>query len=302
MLLDEFVGQDEVIDTLKIYTTMAKADHRSLDHVLIYGLAGHGKTMLSKIIGELMESEVVILNASNIKNKTDLLAVITHLEGRILFLDEIHQLPLEISEELYSILQELKMHVLLGDGINKRSYALDVNPFTLIGATTMPEKIPKPLLDRFGIKVKLRNYNHDELLTIIKNHLQVALIDEVGLLIMRAGNYTPRIIINLCKRLNDLAKYYRFSIIDQENIKVLFKHLNINIFGYDQEVMEVLECLYYDFNGEYVGEKPLINCLTINKKQYSEELEPFMLKEQLIIKNKLGRKISNYGIQIVENN
>lgn len=302
MLLDKFVGQDETVDTLKIYTKIAKEQNRMLDHVLIYGLAGHGKTTLARIIGELMKQEVVILNAGNIKTKNDLLAVITHLNGRMLFLDELHQLSIEICEELYAILQDNKMHILLGDGVNKRSYSLDVDPFTLIGATTMPEKIPKPLLDRLGIKIKLRNYSNKELYTIIQNNLNIKVQEDVSVLIMRAGNYTPRVIINVCKRLNDLANYYRFEIIDHQNIKVLFKHLNINIFGYDQDVMEVLDTLYYDFNQDYVGEKTLINCLTINKKQYLEEIEPFMLKEQLLIKNKLGRKIAPNGINIIESN
>lgn len=300
MLLNEFIGQHEVIDTLNIYTSIAKKNNHVLDHVLIYGLPGHGKTMLSKIIAEMMEQEIVILNASNIKNKNDLLAIITHLNGRILFLDEIHQLSLEISEELYAILQDLKMHVLVGEGINKKSYSLDVDPFTLIGATTMPERIPKPLLDRMGIKIKLRNYKVKELCQIIDKHAAPQIDDDVYKLIMRAGNYTPRIIINLCKRINDIAQFYNFSIINNQNIKVIFQHLNINIHGYDQDVMEVLECLYYDFNQNYVGEKPLINCLTINKKSYLEEIEPFMLKEQLICKNKLGRRITNYGCEIVE--
>ena len=104
MLLNKFIGQEEIIDTLKIYTKIAKEDNRVLDHTLIHGLAGHGKTMLANIIGELMDQEVVILNAGNIKNKNDLLAVITNLDNQILFLDEIHQLPVDICEELYSIL------------------------------------------------------------------------------------------------------------------------------------------------------------------------------------------------------
>lgn len=300
MLLDNFIGQKEVVNTLDIYTTIAKQNNKVLDHVLIYGLAGHGKTMLSKIIAEMMNQEIVILNASNIKTKNDLLAVITNLNGRILFLDEIHQLNLEISEELYAILQDLKMHVLIGEGINKKTYSLDVDPFTLIGATTMPERIPKPLYDRLGIKIKLRNYNDKELMQIIDKYANCKVSEEVYKLIMRAGNYTPRIIKNLCNRINDLTQFYKFEILNSENIKVVFQHLNINIFGYDQDVMEVLECLYYDFDTNYVGEKPLCSCLTINKKTYLEEIEPFMLKEQLLVKNKLGRKISDYGKQIIE--
>lgn len=300
MLLNKFIGQEEIIDTLKIYTKIAKEDNRVLDHTLIHGLAGHGKTMLANIIGELMDQEVVILNAGNIKNKNDLLAVITNLDNQILFLDEIHQLPVDICEELYSILQDNKMHVLIGEGLNKKTYTLDVDPFTLIGATTMPETLIKPLYDRLAIKIKVREYNIDELIKIINNNLCVKTNDQVATLIAKSGSYTPRIIINLCKRINDLVRYYNFDDLNKQNIKVVFKHLNISIWGYDQDVMEVLNTLYYDFNNEYVGESSLVNYLTINKKTYLESVEPFMLKEQLLIKNKLGRKISMKGIKVIE--
>lgn len=300
MLLNKFIGQEEIIDTLKIYTKLAKEDNRVLDHTLIHGLAGHGKTMLANIIGELMDQEVVILNAGNIKNKNDLLAVITNLDNQILFLDEIHQLPVDICEELYSILQDNKMHILIGEGLNKKTYTLDVDPFTLIGATTMPETLIKPLYDRLAIKIKVREYNIDELIKIINNNLCVKTNDQVATLIAKSGSYTPRIIINLCKRINDLVRYYNFDDLNKQNIKVVFKHLNISIWGYDQDVMEVLNTLYYDFNNEYVGESSLVNYLTINKKTYLESVEPFMLKEQLLIKNKLGRKISMKGIKVIE--
>lgn len=300
MLLNKFIGQEEIIDTLKIYTKIAKEDNRVLDHTLIHGLAGHGKTMLANIIGELMDQEVVILNAGNIKNKNDLLAVITNLDNQILFLDEIHQLPVDICEELYSILQDNKMHILIGEGLNKKTYTLDVDPFTLIGATTMPETLIKPLYDRLAIKIKVREYNIDELIKIINNNLCVKTNDQVATLIAKSGSYTPRIIINLCKRINDLVRYYNFDDLNKQNIKVVFKHLNISIWGYDQDVMEVLNTLYYDFNNEYVGESSLVNYLTINKKTYLESVEPFMLKEQLLIKNKLGRKISMKGIKVIE--
>ncbi len=300
MLLNKFIGQEEIIDTLKIYTKIAKEDNRVLDHTLIHGLAGHGKTMLANIIGELMDQEVVILNAGNIKNKNDLLAVITNLDNQILFLDEIHQLPVDICEELYSILQDNKMHILIGEGLNKKTYTLDVDPFTLIGATTMPETLIKPLYDRLAIKIKVREYNIDELIKIINNNLCVKTNDQVATLIAKSGSYTPRIIINLCKRINDLVRYYNFDDLNKQNIKVVFKHLNISIWGYDQDVMEVLNTLYYDFNKEYVGESSLVNYLTINKKTYLESVEPFMLKEQLLIKNKLGRKISMKGIKVIE--
>ncbi len=300
MLLNKFIGQEEIIDTLKIYTKIAKEDNRVLDHTLIHGLAGHGKTMLANIIGELMDQEVVILNAGNIKNKNDLLAVITNLDNQILFLDEIHQLPVDICEELYSILQDNKMHILIGEGLNKKTYTLDVDPFTLIGATTMPETLIKPLYDRLAIKIKVREYNIDELIKIINNNLCVKTNDQVATLIAKSGSYTPRIIINLCKRINDLVRYYNFDDLNNQNIKVVFKHLNISIWGYDQDVMEVLNTLYYDFNNEYVGESSLVNYLTINKKTYLESVEPFMLKEQLLIKNKLGRKISMKGIKVIE--
>ena len=300
MLLNKFIGQEEIIDTLKIYTKIAKEDKRVLDHTLIHGLAGHGKTMLANIIGELMDQEVVILNAGNIKNKNDLLAVITNLDNQILFLDEIHQLPVDICEELYSILQDNKMHILIGEGLNKKTYTLDVDPFTLIGATTMPETLIKPLYDRLAIKIKVREYNIDELIKIINNNLCVKTNDQVATLIAKSGSYTPRIIINLCKRINDLVRYYNFDDLNKQNIKVVFKHLNISTWGYDQDVMEVLNTLYYDFNNEYVGESSLVNYLTINKKTYLESVEPFMLKEQLLIKNKLGRKISMKGIKVIE--
>lgn len=300
MLLDEFVGQEEIIETLKIYTNIAKEDKKVLDHTLIYGMPGHGKTMLANIIGELMEQEVVILNAGNIKTKNDLLAVITNLDNQILFLDEIHQLPIDICEELYSILQDNKMHVLIGEGLNKKTYTLDVDPFTLIGATTIPEALIKPLYDRLAIKIKVREYTKEELIKIINNHLVVKTNDQVALLIAKSGSYTPRIIINLCKRINDLVRYYKFDLLNSQNIKVVFKHLNISIWGYDQDVMEVMKVLYYDFNNEYVGETSLINYLTINKKTYLESVEPFMLKEQLLIKNKLGRKLTNKAISALK--
>ena len=301
MVIDKFIGQQKIITNFKIYSKLAIEKGKQLDHVIIYGNPGQGKTMLAKIIGELMNQEVIILNASNIKTKNDLLAVISSLDNQILFLDEIHQLNTIVTEELYSILQDNQMHILIGEGMNKKSYSLDVDPFTLIGATTKPEKILKPFMDRMPIQIQLQPYTSNELRQLIVINLDVNIDNESADLLIVASQSIPRLIKNICKRLNDLIEFYKYSEIDKKKLIRLFSHLNIDENGYQIDVIETLNMFENQFCCEYVGEATILNMININRKRYLSEIEPFLIKEKLITKTKLGRRITSRGIKIIEN-
>ena len=281
MEIKKFVGQEENLKTLKIYIEIAKKNNKKLPHVLLFGPPGNGKTTIAKIIAKEMNEEIIIINANNLKTKNDLLSIMGNINGKILFLDEIHRINKEIAEELYNIIQSNKINILIGEEGYKKIYSVDIDEFTLIGATTNPEMLLKPFIDRFGIKIKLANYQEKELKKLIKQNLNVEIKENILLKIIIAGSYTPRLILNLCNRLNDLTQYYKIKEINEKNYIKLFKHLNLTKDGYDVEIIEQLNIIYQNFNENYVGEQSILAVINVNKKIYLEQIEPMLIKNNL---------------------
>ena len=300
MEIKKFVGQEENLKTLKIYIEIAKKNNKKLPHVLLFGPPGNGKTTIAKIIAKEMNEEIIIINANNLKTKNDLLSIMGNINGKILFLDEIHRINKEIAEELYNIIQSNKINILIGEEGYKKIYSVDIDEFTLIGATTNPEMLLKPFIDRFGIKIKLANYQEKELKKLIKQNLNVEIKENILLKIIIAGSYTPRLILNLCNRLNDLTQYYKIKEINEKNYIKLFKHLNLTKDGYDVEIIEQLNIIYQNFNENYVGEQSILAVINVNKKIYLEQIEPMLIKNNLLLKTKSGRKITEKAITILK--
>ena len=300
MEIKNFVGQKENIKTLKIYTKIAKKNNKTLQHILLYGPPGNGKTTLAKIIAKEMNEEIIIINANNIKTKNDLLAILGNINNKILFLDEIHRISKEIAEELYNILESGKINVLIGEEGYKKVYSVEINEFTLIGATTNPELMLKPFLDRFPIKIKLANYSEKELKELIIKIINPKIDKNIITKIIIAGKYTPRLIINICNQINDLSQYYNFNKIDDTNYMQLFQHLNLTKEGYDIEIIEQLNLIYQNFCENFVGEQSILSIIDVNKKIYLEQIEPLLIKNNLLLKTRNGRKITKKGICLLK--
>lgn len=297
--IDTYIGQKKVKETLKIYIEAAKMRNEPLDHVLLYGTPGLGKTTLSNIIANEMGVNIKTTSGPAIERAGDMAAILNSLnEGDILFIDEIHRLNRAIEEVLYPAMEDFSLDIMIGKGANSKSIRVDLPKFTLIGATTRIGLLTNPLRDRFGVISRLEMYNPEELMHIIKrsaNVLGVDIEEEGALEIARRSRGTPRIANRLLKRVRDFAQVKYDGNITKAVADETLNFLDVDKLGLDPIDQKILKTIIEKFSGGPVGIDNLAVSIGEESDTIEEVYEPYLIQLGFIKRTPRGREITEIG-------
>jgi len=292
-MLDEYIGQSKVKENMKIYIEAAKQRGEPLDHVLLYGPPGLGKTTLANIISNEMNSNIKITSGPAIEKPGDLAALLTNLaEFDVLFIDEIHRLNKSVEEILYPALEDYTLDIMIGKGPSARSIRLDLPKFTLIGATTRAGALATPLRDRFGIVDRLELYSTEELSTIVKRSAKILEIDideESSIEVARRSRGTPRIANRLLKRVRDYAAVLGDGKINLKITKVALNRLGIDEMGLDEIDRRILEIMIIKYGGRAVGLETIATTIGEEVDTIEDVYEPYLIQIGFIARTPRGR-------------
>ncbi len=291
--LEEYVGQEEITSNLKVFIEASKIRNESLDHVLLYGPPGLGKTTLAHIIANELGVNLKTASGPSIEKSGDLAAVLSTLElGDVLFIDEIHRMPKFIEEILYPAMEDFELELVLNSDGKSRNLKIDLPPFTLVGATTRAGDISSPLRDRFGIISKLQYYTEEELLSIVTRTsrvLNMPIEEDAARLIARRCRKTPRIANRLFKRVRDFALVQKEEKITYDLCNSSLKRLKVDEYGLDAVDIEYLTSLITKFNGGPVGVETIATSIGEEVSTIEDVVEPFLLQEGFIKRTPRGR-------------
>lgn len=294
--IDEYIGQCEVKENLKIYIEAAKMRNESLDHVLLYGPPGLGKTTLAYIIANELGTNIKTASGPSIEKSGDLAAILSTLEeGDVLFIDEIHRIPRYIEEILYSAMEDFKLEIIVGSDSSSRNIKIDLPPFTLVGATTRAGDLTSPLRDRFGIISKLQFYTVDELKEIVKRTSRVfetPIEEDAALELACRSRGTPRIANRLFKRVRDFAYVMNDGIIDLEITKKSLDRLKVDSLGLDDTDYNLLKSIIEKFNGGPVGIEAIASSIGEEQTTIEDVYEPYLLQTGLLKRTSRGRIVT----------
>lgn len=293
---DDFTGQEKVMENLKIFVAAAKLRGEPLDHVLLHGPPGLGKTTLSYIIANEMHVGIKVTSGPVLDKPGDLAGLLTNLEtGDILFIDEIHRLSPLVEEYLYSAMEDFKIDIMLESGPNARSVQISLNPFTLVGATTRSGLLTAPLRARFGINSRLAYYDAKLLTTIVQRSseiLKTPITDEGAYEIARRSRGTPRIANALLRRTRDFAQIKGNGEIDTEIARYALTALNVDEHGLDEMDNKILLTIIDKFKGGPVGLKTIATAVGEDEGTIEEVYEPFLIQEGYLMRTSRGREVT----------
>lgn len=299
--LDEYVGQDKAKDNLKIYIESAKMRTTALDHVLLYGPPGLGKTTLANVIANEMGKPIRITSGPAIEKIGDLVAILTNMEaGDILFIDEIHRLSRQVEEVLYPAMEDYAVDIIIGKGPSARSIRLDLKPFTLIGATTRAGQMTTPLRDRFGVLLKLEIYTPDELATIVRrsaNLLGIEVTEEGTYQIATRSRGTPRIANRLLKRIRDFALVKGDGVITGEIARMGLKMLDIDELGLDATDRRMMESIIKYYGGGPVGLETIAATTGEEAVTIEDVYEPYLMQIGFLSRTPRGRCVTKLAYE-----
>lgn len=291
--LNEYVGQNEVKENIRVFIEAAKMRNEPLDHVLLYGHPGLGKTTLAHIIANELGTNLRTSSGPAIEKSGDLAAVLSNLEpGDVLFIDEIHRMPKFIEEILYPAMEDFELDIVVGSEGSSRSIKIDLPPFTLVGATTRAGDISSPLRDRFGIVSKLNYYSEEELMGIVKRTskvLDMEITDDAAKELAKRSRKTPRIANRLFKRVRDFAAVIGDGIIDIDITNEALTRLKVDKYGLDQIDIEYLTTLINKFNGGPVGVETIASAIGEEVSTLEDVVEPYLMQEGFIKRTQRGR-------------
>ena len=300
----DFIGQNDVVDNLKVYISAAKKRLESLDHILLFGPPGLGKTTLSRIIANEMNVNIKITSGPILDKPGDLAGILTNFEDNdIFFIDEIHRLSSVVEEYLYSAMEDYSIDIMIDTGPNARSVQLSLNHFTLIGATTKLGNLTSPMRDRFGMIIRLDYYNIDDLEKIILRSakmLNISIAQDSAKEIAKRSRGTPRIANRILKRSRDFASINDSKQVTLEIATETLSRLGIDEYGLDDMDRRILDSLVTTFNGGPVGLESLAVAISEDAKTIEEVYEPYLIKEGFIQRTPRGRiaqeKAKNYFV------
>ncbi len=294
--LDEFIGQSELCTNLKIYLQAARERRQAMDHTLFYGNPGLGKTTLSQIMASELGVNIVSTSGPVIERSGDLAAILTNL-GRhdLLFIDEIHRLPATVEEVLYPALEDFKLDLVIGQGPGARTVKIDLEPFTLVGATTRIGLLSSPLRDRFGVIMRLEFYSPEELAKVVKRTaaiLSVPISPEGALEIGRRARGTPRIANRLLRRVRDYVLVEGGDVVDLDRASRALERMDVDHCGLDQMDRRLLEVMIRHYDGGPVGLKTLAAAVSEDERTIEDIFEPYLMQCGFLKRTSRGRMVT----------
>lgn len=297
----EFIGQNKVIDNIDLMVKSALMRKSAMDHVLLSGPPGLGKTSLAMLIAKALGSELHLVSGPAIEKKGDIAAVLTNLKPKdVLFIDEIHRMHITVEEILYSAMEDFRLDILIGQGASARTMQIDIAPFTLIGATTRSGLLSNPLRDRFMAHLNFDFYEPEMLAKILLNNarkMNIELSEEAKIQIAKRSRGTPRIANRILRRVRDFALVNNSKKVELKEVQAALSLLDIDDLGLDSMDRKILTVMKNYYQGGPVGIEALSATLGEDKQTIEEVYEPYLLKEGLILRTPRGRTLSEKALK-----